>query len=589
MADSFIRLAGLSPKVQGLCWESDHILRIGRHPSADIVLHDTSVDRLHVEIKFQGQRWFARQLSDNPYYITQLNDVPVSAKGLALKLDDVLQVGNVSLRVAALGSDPPPTGSDLPNISKQDTVSLLAPRPRSEDTPLPPELRTPVAETSVAVADEKLVLASPGQRTQPGFLVLTGMHKRPVLPPRGASPPAATTRSNAELQVLRVEASTQQSWDQALEHATIDLQSRPDASRKLLTLLRANHHLSNLSRLEELLENILVDTLEALEAQRGTILLLDPRTDQLELKARHARHPAAAKQKGYSRTLAERSFRQGESLLCRDLRSEQDPNAARSAMIGSMSSIVCAVLRTPRRHLGVLHLDRGPLDEPFTESDLYIADAIAANVAVGIECAQLVETQSDQFLQTITMLARAVEMRDQYTGDHTRRVTDFALLLADDLKVSAVDRYQIQIATPLHDIGKIGVDDAVLRKPGKLSPSEYEHMKSHTVKGAAMLDGFVHLAPMIPIIRHHHERWDGAGYPDKLPGDKTALTARIVAVADAFDAMTSHRPYRPAMPPQLAYLELMSKAGTHFDPIVAQAFLRLRPKVEELMRTHQQP
>ena len=299
-----------------------------------------------------------------------------------------------------------------------------------------------------------------------------------------------------------------------------------------------------------------------------------------------ATKPTMVIKKAYSRTLTDRCYRQGESLLCRDMQAEQDIGACRSAMFGSMSSIVCALLRTPRRRVGVLHLDRGPMQEPFTESDLYLADAVAANIAVGIECAQLVEAQRDQFLETVTTLARAVEARDQYTGDHTRRVTDFALLLADELKVSATDRYTIQIGTPLHDIGKIGIDDAVLRKPGKLTDGEFEHMKSHTVKGAAMLDGFFNLAPLVPIVRSHHERWDGTGYPDHLNSEKIAQVARIVAVADTFDAMTSNRPYRPALPPQLAFMELLSKAGTHFDPKAVQAFVRLRPKVEDLMRTH---
>ncbi|MCS7045955.1 MAG: HD domain-containing protein, partial [Gemmataceae bacterium] len=126
--------------------------------------------------------------------------------------------------------------------------------------------------------------------------------------------------------------------------------------------------------------------------------------------------------------------------------------------------------------------------------------------------------------------------------------------------------------------------DAILRKPGKLTPSEFDIMKSHTVKGAAIVANINGLQSIVPIVRHHHEKWDGTGYPDRLGRDQIALTARIVAVADAFDAMTSHRPYRPAMPPQLAFLEIVSKAGTHFDPLCVQALLRVRSKVETLLQ-----
>src|SRR5207244_3311211 len=184
-----------------------------------------------------------------------------------------------------------------------------------------------------------------------------------------------------------------------------------------------------------------------------------------------------------SKTLVERCFRMGESILCDDVNADESLVLARSIRHGAMASVICALLRTPRNRIGILHLDRGFLDDPFTENELYYADAIAASVAVGIETAQLIEQQREQFIQTVTTLARAVECRDQYTGDHTKRVTDYSLLLAEELKLSPNEKYQIQIGTPLHDIGKIGIDDAVLRKPGKLTTGEFEHMKTHTVKG----------------------------------------------------------------------------------------------------------
>ncbi len=249
-----------------------------------------------------------------------------------------------------------------------------------------------------------------------------------------------------------------------------------------------------------------------------------------------------------------------------------------------MSSIICALLRSPRQRLGVLHLDRGPTQDAFTESDLYLTDAIAASVAIGIESAQLIEQQRQQFIDTVQTLARAVEMRDQYTGEHTRRVTDYSLLLAEQLRLPAAEKYQLQIGTPLHDIGKIGIDDAILRKPGKLTAGEFEAMKTHTTKGASMVTSLLNLAPMIPIIKHHHERFDGKGYPDGLHGEQIPMSARIVAVADAFDAMTSERPYRPALPTEKAFLELAETSGTHFDPRCVEAFLNMRARVEALLR-----
>src|SRR5439155_4564759 len=174
---------------------------------------------------------------------------------------------------------------------------------------------------------------------------------------------------------------------------------------------------------------------------------------------------------------------------------------AKSIAEGAMASVLCVLLRTPRKRLGVLHLDRSPWQKPFTQEDLHLADALAANVSAGIECAQLLRKQRDLFLDTITILAQAVELRDEYTGGHTLRVTTYSRMLAEHLNMSEDDLELIKTGTPLHDIGKIGIDDAILRKPDKLTPEEFEAMKLHTVKGAEILSIVPDLKAIIPIVR----------------------------------------------------------------------------------------
>jgi HD-GYP domain-containing protein (c-di-GMP phosphodiesterase class II) len=191
---------------------------------------------------------------------------------------------------------------------------------------------------------------------------------------------------------------------------------------------------------------------------------------------------------------------------------------------------------------------------------------------------------SDLFLQTVTAMAQAVELRDKYTGGHTQRVTNYALLLADYLNLSLEQRRYLQIGTPLHDIGKIGVDDAILRKPGRLTPEEYEAMKAHTVLGTTILETIPDLKPILSIVRNHHERWNGSGYPDGLAGEQIPLLARVVAVADTFDAMVSDRPYRPGLSTNKAFAELSAKSGIDFDPRCVQGFLRGRKIAEEMVR-----
>jgi putative nucleotidyltransferase with HDIG domain len=225
---------------------------------------------------------------------------------------------------------------------------------------------------------------------------------------------------------------------------------------------------------------------------------------------------------------------------------------------------------------------------PRTASDspsgrLNLADALAANVSAGINSAQLFKKREELFLNVITLLAQAVELKDDYTGSHTARVSKYAEMIGRQLNLSTTDLKWIRLGTPLHDIGKIGIDDAILKKPGGLTPEEYKIMQTHTVKGAAILATIPDLAPVIPIVRSHHERWDGKGYPDALAGENIPRLARIVAVADTFDAMTSDRPYRKGMAPPVAFAEVSKQSGKQFDPECAKAFLAIQDRVVEVM------
>jgi HD-GYP domain-containing protein (c-di-GMP phosphodiesterase class II) len=427
----------------------------------------------------------------------------------------------------------------------------------------------------------------PGQRLQSGDVLKCGSLALTVTVAAAAVSPVCPGPSGERIRTsgsfVRVQARAQNSWEQAVGRVALAEAPGRKQNKHLLTLLRAGHHLCRVDSLDDLLGSILEDMVQVLEAQRGAIVLADEATGQLTLRAYALSRQQQAGKRPYCKTLARRCYDQGESLLCRDIHTDEVLSTAASVTLGSMASIISVLLRSPRRRLGVLHLDRGPLQEPFSEDDFMLADAIAASVSAGIESAQLVANQRNLFIQTVTAMARAVDLRDQYTGSHTHRVTKYALLLAEEIKLSESDRFHIQIGTPLHDIGKIAVPDEILRKPGRLTESEFDQMKLHALKGAAIMEPIPDLAALVPIIRHHHERWDGRGYPDGLAADRISPLARIVAVADAFDAMTSDRPYRRALPPEAAIAEIVSKAGSQFDPQVAYAFLRLRPRIEDIL------
>jgi putative nucleotidyltransferase with HDIG domain len=169
------------------------------------------------------------------------------------------------------------------------------------------------------------------------------------------------------------------------------------------------------------------------------------------------------------------------------------------------------------------------------------------------------------------MLAGAVDEKDPYTKGHSDRVTRYSVILATELGMITEEIEKIRISAQLHDVGKIGIEDRILKKPGALTPDEYEIMKQHTSKGASILRPVTMLKEMIPGIELHHESLDGRGYPHGLKGEQVPLMPRIITVADTFDAMTTNRPYQAAMDPEYVVRIINSLANTKFDPRVVAA------------------
>lgn len=187
--------------------------------------------------------------------------------------------------------------------------------------------------------------------------------------------------------------------------------------------------------------------------------------------------------------------------------------------------------------------------------------------------------------EVIWRLARAIEYRDGDTGGHVSRVAVISRIIAEAIGLSADRCRIIYLAAPLHDIGKIGIADAILGKPGKLTSGEMETMRQHVTIGARILEkGSSDLIRVAELIaQSHHERWDGTGYPDRLSGEDIPIEARIVAIADVFDALCSTRPYKTAWPIEKAYEEIVRCSGAHFDPKCVEAFTAQWPQIETIM------
>ena len=200
-------------------------------------------------------------------------------------------------------------------------------------------------------------------------------------------------------------------------------------------------------------------------------------------------------------------------------------------------------------------------------------DLLLANERLRLKSEEVLKSQD-----VIRTLAQALEARDHYTQGHSSRVSDAAVLLARELGLSREEQEIVRLGCLLHDVGKIHVPDAVLSKPGALDAQEFALMKKHPAIGEQICRPLVFARPCLSIIRHHHERWDGGGYPDGLKGEEISLHARIAAVADAWDAMTSDRPYRRALDTDTAVSRLRQGAGTQWDRHLVDVFIAMMEK-----------
>ncbi|TEB13493.1 HD domain-containing phosphohydrolase [Pelotomaculum propionicicum] len=314
-------------------------------------------------------------------------------------------------------------------------------------------------------------------------------------------------------------------------------------------------------------------------ADNNSVMLVNEETGMLEVIASSGKelHPGEGLKNGTG--IAGSVVLTGRAEIVNDIPSDKRyvPGAVR------VSSLMCAPLKIKDRVIGVIYISS---EDPvqYTAEDLKLLSAIAFQAAADIENARLYDSLKETFLTTVYTLAETIEKRDPYTGGHTKRVMNYSIAIGKVLGLSDTEIGRLELAAMLHDIGKIGIKDRILLKKGKLTPFEFAEIKMHPIYAEEILNHIKHLRDIVPAVKHHHERYDGCGYPEKLRGDGIDIKARIIAVADAFDAMTTDRPYRKAMSLQIALEELWANSGTQFDPEVVRAFFEAFEKDELLVK-----
>lgn len=319
-----------------------------------------------------------------------------------------------------------------------------------------------------------------------------------------------------------------------------------------------------------------------MDAEVGSLLLVDDEKTELYFEVALGEKGDKVKEirlkmgEGIAGWVAEH----GEPLLIQDV--TKDPRFYKSADKKTdfvTRNMICVPVKVKNKNIGVLQAinRKGSV---FTEDDLKLFQLFSNQVAIALDNARLYEEIRETFFATAGALAEAIEKRDPYTGGHTKRVVNYSLAAAKYLSLSPNEIEHLKFSAILHDIGKIGIEDRVLRKSGKLDGEEIKIMNMHPALGADIMGHIKQLRDLIPGMMYHHERPDGSGYPDGLKGGEIPIIARIISVADTYDAMTTDRPYRKGLSNQTAIDEIKRYAGSQFDKDVAIAFIKAFEKGE---------
>jgi HD-GYP domain-containing protein (c-di-GMP phosphodiesterase class II) len=344
--------------------------------------------------------------------------------------------------------------------------------------------------------------------------------------------------------------------------------------KNLETIYEVGSAINSVRAIDRLLDQIAEKILEVFANVQTVCILLEDNGEDFRPRFVKNRAEVATHPFQISRSIVNQSVEQQVCILANDASQDARFSTAESVIALSLRSVMCAPLVSKGAVLGLIYLDNPRKPNCFDENDMALLSALANQSATALENSRLYENLQKAYYESILALMNTVEAKDPYTRGHSQRTSRYALGIAQEMKLSEQECKKIKTAAELHDIGKIGVKDLIIDKDSALSTQEFHTIQAHVLTGEKILKPIEYLSFALPTVRHHHEQYDGSGYPDGLKGDEIPIGARIVGVADAFDAMTTQRPYNKPMPMKKAMEKLKALKGKQFDPAAVDALDR---------------
>ena len=359
-----------------------------------------------------------------------------------------------------------------------------------------------------------------------------------------------------------------------IEHTRMDLEN-------VVTMLSGLHDfdisLGKIASKKELCKSIVEAACKLMRSQHASIMLIDADNNELYITASKGLPQEVADniRIKISEGVSGKVVQTGEPIFVKDVESDIRFLRPNSSSRYETKSFVCMPLKVKGKIIGVLNASASHEIKNFEDRDVKLLAILADQAAISIENMDLYTKLDKFYFEMVQTLARAVDAKDSYTHDHSDRASYYAKRIAQKMNLPEVLTRHVEFAALMHDIGKIGIDENILKKNGKLNEQEMEIIKKHPAIGNKIISPVAFLAPIAPIVLYHQEWFNGKGYPEGLKGEEIPLGSRIVAVIDAYDAMTSDRPYRKALTKEHAVTELRNCAGSQFDPNVVEAFVEV--------------